>query len=58
MQQPLGYPLAVSLALIDITPPSGIELGPLTLGFYGLGYVLAVAVMILVSQAEARRKGL
>ena len=46
------------LALIDITPPSGIDLGPLTLGFYGVGYVLAVAVMILVSQMEARRKGL
>jgi phosphatidylglycerol:prolipoprotein diacylglycerol transferase len=48
----------VPLALIDITPPSGIEVGPLTLGFYGIGYVLAVAVMILVSQAEARRRGL
>ncbi|MEX1336537.1 MAG: prolipoprotein diacylglyceryl transferase [Candidatus Limnocylindrales bacterium] len=46
------------LALIDITPPSGIDLGPLTLGFYGVGYVLAVAVMLLVSQVEARRKGL
>ena len=40
----LGYPRAVPLALIDITPPSGIDLGPLTLGFYGIGYVLAVAV--------------
>jgi phosphatidylglycerol:prolipoprotein diacylglycerol transferase len=48
----------VPLALIDITPPSGIELGPLTLGFYGMGYILAVAVMLLVSQMEARRKGL
>ncbi|MEX1295690.1 MAG: prolipoprotein diacylglyceryl transferase, partial [Candidatus Limnocylindrales bacterium] len=46
------------LALIDITPPSGIDLGLLTLGFYGVGYVLAVAVMLLVSQVEARRKGL
>lgn len=45
-------------ALIDIAPPSGIELGPVTLGFYGLGYVLAIAVMVLVSQSEARRKGL
>ncbi|MFO7531846.1 MAG: prolipoprotein diacylglyceryl transferase [Candidatus Limnocylindrales bacterium] len=45
-------------ALIDITPPSGIELGPFTLGFYGIGYVIAVGVMILVSQSEARRKGL
>jgi len=48
----------VPFALIDITPPSGIDLGPLRLGFYGIGYVLAVAVMILVSQMEARRKGL
>jgi phosphatidylglycerol---prolipoprotein diacylglyceryl transferase len=54
----LGYPLAVPYALIDITPPSGIELGPLTLGFYGIGYVIAVGVMVLVSQSEARRKGL
>ena len=54
----LGYPRAVPLALIDVIPPSGIELGPLTLGFYGIGYVLAVAVMLLVSQLEARRKGL
>jgi phosphatidylglycerol:prolipoprotein diacylglycerol transferase len=54
----LGYPRAVPLALIDITPPSGVDLGPLTLGFYGIGYVLAVAVMLLVSQLEARRKGL
>jgi phosphatidylglycerol:prolipoprotein diacylglycerol transferase len=48
----------VPLALIDFIPPSGFEVGPLTLGFYGLGYVLAVAVMLLVSQIEARRKGL
>ena len=54
----LRYPRAVPFALIDITPPSGIELGPLTLGFYGVGYVLAVAVMLFVSQIEARRKGL
>jgi phosphatidylglycerol:prolipoprotein diacylglycerol transferase len=45
-------------ALIEVSPPAGIELGPLTLGFYGLGYVLALAVMILVSRSEAKRKGL
>jgi phosphatidylglycerol:prolipoprotein diacylglycerol transferase len=45
-------------ALITVTPTSGIELGPLTLGFYGISFVLAAAVMILVSQSEARRKGL
>ena len=57
-QRSLGYPRAVPLALIDLTPPSGIDLGPITVGFYGLGYVLAVTVLLLVSQAEARRKGL
>ena len=44
-------------ALIDVRPPSGIDLGPVTLGFYGIGFVIAAAVMILVSQSEARRKG-
>src|SRR5688572_9563703 len=45
------------LALIDVTPPSGIAIGPLTVGFYGLAFVLAVTVMVLVSRSEARRKG-
>ena len=45
------------LALIEVTPASGIALGPLTLGFYGLGFILAAAVMVLVSRSEARRKG-
>ena len=45
-------------ALIDVTPVSGIPLGPLTIGFYGIGFVLAVVVMVVVSQSEARRKGL
>jgi phosphatidylglycerol---prolipoprotein diacylglyceryl transferase len=48
----------VPFALITVTPASGIDLGPLTLGFYGVGFVLAAAVMILVSQSEARRRGL
>jgi phosphatidylglycerol:prolipoprotein diacylglycerol transferase len=47
----------VQLALIDITPISGIDLGPVTLPFYGVAYVVALTVMILVSQSEARRKG-
>jgi phosphatidylglycerol:prolipoprotein diacylglycerol transferase len=46
------------LALIDVVPPSGLSVGPLTIGFYGLSFVLAVTVMILVSRSEARRKGL
>jgi phosphatidylglycerol---prolipoprotein diacylglyceryl transferase len=45
-------------ALIEVSPPTGIELGPLTLGFYGIGYVVAIAVMLLVSRSEARRRGL
>jgi len=45
------------LALIEVTPTSGIAIGPLTLGFYGLGFILAAAVMVLVSRSEARRKG-
>jgi phosphatidylglycerol:prolipoprotein diacylglycerol transferase len=52
----LAVPL-LPLALIEVNPPSGIAIGPLTLGFYGLGFVLAAAVMILVSRSEARRKG-
>jgi len=44
--------------LIDIRPPSGISLGPLDIGFYGLGYVLAVVVMLWVSGIEARRRGI
>ena len=44
-------------ALIDLIPPSSLSSGPLTLGFYGIGFVLAIAVMILVSRSEARRKG-
>ena len=45
-------------ALIDVIPPSGIPVGPLTIGLYGVSFVVAVAVMILVSQSEARRKGI
>jgi phosphatidylglycerol:prolipoprotein diacylglycerol transferase len=45
-------------ALIDVTPPTGIPLGPLTIGFYGLGYVLAVVVLLWVSSGEAQRRGI
>jgi len=48
----------VPLALIDLIPPSGIPVGPLTIGFYGVSFIVAVVVMILVSQSEARHKGL
>jgi phosphatidylglycerol:prolipoprotein diacylglycerol transferase len=45
-------------ALIGVIPPSGLDLGPVKLGFYGVGFVLAAAVMVLVSRSEARRKGI
>jgi len=48
----------VSLALIDIVPPSGFPIGPLEIGFYGLGYVVAVSVLLWVSGEEARRRGI
>ncbi|MCY7417435.1 MAG: prolipoprotein diacylglyceryl transferase, partial [Chloroflexi bacterium] len=44
--------------LISITPPSAIQIGPLPIGLYGLAYVLAIAVMLWVSQSEARWRGL
>ncbi|MBX3031947.1 MAG: prolipoprotein diacylglyceryl transferase [Chloroflexi bacterium] len=44
-------------ALIDITPPSVLP-GPVPIGLYGIGYAVAIVVLLLVSQAEARRRGL
>ena len=34
---------------MNTTPPSGIPLGPLNIGFYGLGYVLAVTVLLALT---------
>ena len=53
----MWHPAWVPFALIQVTPPSAIQLGPLSIGLYGIGYVVAIGVMILVSQAEARRRG-
>ena len=50
--------LPVVPALIEVFPPSSVPLGPLDVGFYGIGYVIAIAVMLLVSRSEARRRGL
>ncbi|MBA3307770.1 MAG: prolipoprotein diacylglyceryl transferase [Chloroflexi bacterium] len=45
--------------MIDITPdPIALQLGPLGIGWYGLGYVLGVAVLVLVTQREAARRGI
>ena len=53
----MWHPARVLPALIQTTPPSAIEVGPLSIGLYGIGYVVGIAVMILVSQGEARRRG-
>jgi len=45
--------------VIRITPdPIAISLGPLSVGWYGIGYVVAVAVLVLVTQREAARRGI
>ncbi|HEV8053665.1 MAG TPA: prolipoprotein diacylglyceryl transferase [Candidatus Limnocylindrales bacterium] len=45
--------------MIRITPdPIAISLGPLSVGWYGIGYVVAVAVLVLVTQREAARRGI
>jgi phosphatidylglycerol:prolipoprotein diacylglycerol transferase len=50
-------PARVVPALLQVSPPSAIDIGPLSIGLYGISYVVGIAVMILVSQAEARRRG-
>ena len=44
--------------LISIFPPTSLLIGPFPLAFYGLGYVVAIGVMMWVSQADARWRGL
>ena len=44
--------------IIDLIPSSGIPVGPLDIGFYGLGYVIAVLVLLWVTAGEARRRGI
>jgi len=48
----------VLTGLISISPPTSLLIGPFPLAFYGLGYVVAIAVMMWVSQGEARWRGL
>jgi len=45
--------------LIPITPdPTLVQLGPLSIGWYGLGYVIALAVLLYVTQFEVERRGI
>lgn len=53
----MWHPARMVHALIQVSPPSAIEVGPFSVGLYGISYVVGIAVMILVSQAEARRRG-
>ena len=45
--------------LIPITPdPVLVHVGPVSIGWYGLGYVAGLAVLLLVTQREAERRGI
>lgn len=46
------------MGLIPLVPPSAIALGPFSVGFYGLGYVLAVGVLLLVTRRIAPARGI
>jgi phosphatidylglycerol:prolipoprotein diacylglycerol transferase len=49
----------VPLGLINVTPdPIALHLGALNIGWYGLGYVVAVGTMMLISQREAALRGI
>jgi phosphatidylglycerol---prolipoprotein diacylglyceryl transferase len=44
--------------LINVTPdPVLIQLGPIAIGWYGIGYVVAIGVLLWVTQREAERRG-
>jgi phosphatidylglycerol---prolipoprotein diacylglyceryl transferase len=44
--------------IIQITPdPIAFALGPLSIGWYGIAYVVAIGVLILVTQREVARRG-
>jgi phosphatidylglycerol:prolipoprotein diacylglycerol transferase len=45
--------------LIPIAPdPIALSFGPINIGWYGIGYVIALAVMLLVTQTEVERRGI
>jgi phosphatidylglycerol---prolipoprotein diacylglyceryl transferase len=46
------------VALINVTPnPILLQVGPLSIGWYGIGYVVGLAVMLLITQWEVARRG-
>jgi phosphatidylglycerol---prolipoprotein diacylglyceryl transferase len=45
--------------LIPITPdPVLFQFGPLAIGWYGIGYIVGLGVLLLVTQAEVARRGI
>jgi phosphatidylglycerol:prolipoprotein diacylglycerol transferase len=45
--------------VIDVTPgPTAFEVGPIAIGWYGIGYLVAIVVLVLVSQRELERRGI
>jgi len=58
-QRTARYPRAVIPGLIDVTPgPDLLVVGPLRIGWYGVGYILALIALVLVTQRGAARRGI
>ncbi len=52
------FPHAHVLPLISFTPnPILLQLGPISIGWYGVGYVVGLAVMLTIAQYELARRG-
>lgn len=46
------------LGLIAVSPdPTALQLGPFSIGWYGIGYVVGLAVLVWVTQREIVRRG-
>ena len=52
------FPLNQVVALINITPdPILFSIGPISIGWYGVGYVVGLAVLLYVTQIEVAKRG-
>jgi len=52
------FPLNQVVALINITPdPILFSIGPISIGWYGIGYVVGLAVLLYVTQIEVAKRG-
>jgi phosphatidylglycerol:prolipoprotein diacylglycerol transferase len=51
-------PFGQQVALIQFTPdPIIFQVGPISIGWYGVGYVIGLAVLLLIAQYETARRG-